>query len=470
VIQADVDSGRVLNSAIVYAVDPQNTIITDISGSTTINDSPTITPIIQNPKIALLKSVSSNGQYLLGNRIKYSLEVINTGSVSLTNITLTDSKITDNIVLETTDQNGQLDVGESWSYSGTYTVTQADVDAGYVLNTATVIAKDSKGNTVSDISGSAINNNNPTQTAVIQSDKIALVKQVTSEGPYKIGSQIEYTFQVYNIGNTTLTQPIISDSKLNIAANYQSGDSNTNQKLEVSESWIFTGYYTVTSQDVQKGSISNSAIVTAYNTQGKQVKDSSGITVADNLPTITLINQAPVANPDSVITKMNIAIIIEILNNDLSGNGNLDTDSITIITQPEHGTLTINSDGTITYTPNDNYVGTDQFTYSVKDINGNVSNTTTVKIKILENQLVIPNVFTPNGDGKNETFHILGLDSYTGVELLIYSRWGAEVYNNLSYQNNWDGNGLNDGTYYYVLKLKRGDNATIYSGWILLKR
>jgi len=68
--------------------------------------------------------------------------------------------------------------------------------------------------------------------------------------------------------------------------------------------------------------------------------------------------------------------------------------------------------------------------------------------------LKIPNVFTPNGDGKNETFFIERLGLYSENQLTIINRWGSTVYEKKGYLNDWTANGLVDGTYFYVIKVK----------------
>jgi gliding motility-associated-like protein len=85
--------------------------------------------------------------------------------------------------------------------------------------------------------------------------------------------------------------------------------------------------------------------------------------------------------------------------------------------------------------------------------------------------LLVPNVFTPNGDGVNDTFIIPGLGQYTDNELIIINRWGNHVYEKKNYNNEWTGEGLLDGTYYYVLTAKNpsGDWET-YKGYITLLR
>jgi hypothetical protein len=112
-------------------------------------------------------------------------------------------------------------------------------------------------------------------------------------------------------------------------------------------------------------------------------------------------------------------------------------------------------------------------------------------------QLNIPNVFTPNGDGYNEYFVITvnsgtssGDNNYGGFKsfeeldpnskplntyfesthLVIYNRWGNQVYESKNYRNEWDGGHLSDGTYYYVLKCKGYHNDYVYKGSVMIFR
>lgn len=82
----------------------------------------------------------------------------------------------------------------------------------------------------------------------------------------------------------------------------------------------------------------------------------------------------------------------------------------------------------------------------------------------------IPNVITPNGDGKNDYFEIKALESYTQNELTIFNRWGNMVYNSAPYHNNWDGHGLNEGTYYYALRVFMQGKWHSFKGYITLLR
>ncbi|OCX53417.1 hypothetical protein BEL04_03710 [Mucilaginibacter sp. PPCGB 2223] len=95
----------------------------------------------------------------------------------------------------------------------------------------------------------------------------------------------------------------------------------------------------------------------------------------------------------------------------------------------------------------------------------------TVLVHVINSSINIPNVFTPNGDGKNDQFVIGNLQFYPGSQLLIFNRWGNEVYRADNYINNWDGSGLTEGTYYYILNRKEPSGAiTTFKGWVYLKR
>jgi gliding motility-associated-like protein/uncharacterized repeat protein (TIGR01451 family) len=76
----------------------------------------------------------------------------------------------------------------------------------------------------------------------------------------------------------------------------------------------------------------------------------------------------------------------------------------------------------------------------------------------------VPNVFTPNGDSKNDQFVILGLEQYLANEVTIVNRWGSSVYEKKDYKNDWTANGLSDGTYFYIIRVR--NNA---SEWQELK-
>ncbi|MET3874709.1 gliding motility-associated C-terminal domain-containing protein [Chitinophaga sp. OAE865] len=91
-------------------------------------------------------------------------------------------------------------------------------------------------------------------------------------------------------------------------------------------------------------------------------------------------------------------------------------------------------------------------------------------VTVTGDDILVPNVITPNGDGKNDKFVIIGILRYPNSSLFIYNRWGSMVYQSKNYQNEWTGDSLNEGTYYYILKLNTPTGERSYKGWIELLR
>ena len=82
----------------------------------------------------------------------------------------------------------------------------------------------------------------------------------------------------------------------------------------------------------------------------------------------------------------------------------------------------------------------------------------------------IPNVFTPNGDGKNDIF-MFPYYSVTDFNAVIYNRWGRKVYEWNNPAEGWDGGDSKDGTYYYVMRAIGLDGNNIdKSGHVTLLR
>lgn len=85
--------------------------------------------------------------------------------------------------------------------------------------------------------------------------------------------------------------------------------------------------------------------------------------------------------------------------------------------------------------------------------------------------LKIPDVITPNADGKNDYFVIKGLERYAENELIILNRWGNHVFEERKYNQRWNGNGLSEGTYFYLLRVKdESGQWQVFKGYITLIR
>lgn len=107
---------------------------------------------------------------------------------------------------------------------------------------------------------------------------------------------------------------------------------------------------------------------------------------------------------------------------------------------------------------NPDLVGTYVYNCIITDLNS-CSDTATAIIIVAPDitDVIIPNLFTPNGDGFNDLWVINNIENFTESEVTVFNIYGQIVYQMAPYNNDWDGtyNGSNlpDGTYFYVLEL-----------------
>jgi gliding motility-associated-like protein len=91
--------------------------------------------------------------------------------------------------------------------------------------------------------------------------------------------------------------------------------------------------------------------------------------------------------------------------------------------------------------------------------------------------LVVPDAFSPNGDGVNDTYVVDGIGYYPNNSFQVFNRWGSKVYERSPYNNTWDGKNegkpglgtnLPESTYYFILD--PGDGKEVITGYIYLRR
>jgi gliding motility-associated-like protein len=103
----------------------------------------------------------------------------------------------------------------------------------------------------------------------------------------------------------------------------------------------------------------------------------------------------------------------------------------------------------------------------VEDLFG-CADTSCQQLIIIPAEIENLNVITPNNDNANDVLYFEYLDSFDSTEINIYNRWGNLVFNQSPYDNNWFGEGLTDGVYFYTLKIK--DTGKTYSSFFHLVR
>ena len=223
------------------------------------------TPIAQTPAMTVVKSVTSSGPYTVGSTISYSFLVTNTGSVTLTDVTVTDGLAgLSAIVCPSTT----LPVGGAMTCTATYVVTQSDVDAGNVHNSATA----------SGTPPATPTNPNPTpittppsviDTPIAQTPALATAKTATltvdngTPGVANIGDVITYHVTVTNTGNMTLTNVVVVDTLDGYAPTTLTCSPTTLAPGQVATCASYTHTVTVEDANRQGGQLDNQVVASA---------------------------------------------------------------------------------------------------------------------------------------------------------------------------------------------------------------
>ncbi|MDE2383508.1 MAG: DUF11 domain-containing protein [Alphaproteobacteria bacterium] len=305
---ADLNAGKVVNSASATGLSPSNQAVSDISDDTTPGpaaNNPTVTSLAPAPAIGLVKQAgpivdaNTDGKVDAGDTVAYSFTVTNMGNVTLDNIAVTDPKLA-NITCSATT----LDAGASTlcSAPAPYVLTQTDVDAGRLSNQAKVTALPPVGAAVSDLSdetvpGTGANADNPTVVNIPQSAVIGLVKvagpvvDVNNNGQIDAGDTITYAFTVSNLGTVTLTNVSVSDPKL------ASVTCASTTLVPGASANCTAPAYVITQADITAGKVSNQAKASGQPPFGLAVTDNSDPTTAGpaaNAPTVVTVQANPV--------------------------------------------------------------------------------------------------------------------------------------------------------------------------------
>lgn len=94
-----------------------------------------------------------------------------------------------------------------------------------------------------------------------------------------------------------------------------------------------------------------------------------------------------------------------------------------------------------------------------------------INTNVANGDLAFPKAFSPNGDNKNDTWFITNLTKFPDNEVVIFNRWGSEVYKQKNYQNDWNGGHLEEGTYFYKVQVMLCEGVQKeYTGYVTIFR
>ena len=120
-----------------------------------------------------------------------------------------------------------------------------------------------------------------------------------------------------------------------------------------------------------------------------------------------------------------------------------------------------------------NDLGENTITLTVTDESGNTSTSSEIVTVLGSTKgcgIKISEAITANGDGINDTWMIYNIELHPNTSVRVFNRWGAQVYYNRDYKNDWDGNSLpSSGSYYYQVDVD-GDGTIDNKGWLYITK
>ncbi|WP_144276300.1 CshA/CshB family fibrillar adhesin-related protein [Demequina sp. NBRC 110053] len=356
----------------------------------------------------------TGGEVVAGQTLAFTLEVTNTGNVPLANVAVSDPTATVSGCSWAT-----LAAGATQSCSATYVVDSDDVAAGLVTNTATATALYSGSpitpaeDTVTVYADLVAQDDTDTTTVAVAItrdaangvlvndsgaglDVVAFTPVDAGEGSLTINADGSYTFtpapgfsgvvtsdytvESSNGDSTTATLTITVTPTA--ADDVESTPANTPVDVDVTDNDAGSGLDVVSVTQPANGtaSINPDGTVEYDPATGFSGTDTFTYTVEDDegqqvTATVT-VTVTPTAADDSETTSANTAVDVDVTAND-AGTA-LDVVSVT---QPANGTASINADGTVEYDPATGFSGTDTFTYTVEDDEGQQT-TATVTVTV----------------------------------------------------------------------------------------
>jgi uncharacterized repeat protein (TIGR01451 family) len=355
ITQAEFDSGSVDNLATISARDvsnPNNDLF-PVGGRVEDSD-PAYVVADPAPAIGLVKSLTGNADgdlsatVSLNDVLTYSFVVTNTGNVTLTDVTVSDPL--PGLSAVSPVSVATLAPDASTTFTATYTVTQADVDAGNIHNQAFATGTPPIGDDVTDT--------DPEDVPVPQNPSIGIVKTVDPTTVEAAGETVTYTYVITNTGDVTLSGVTLNDDKLGAIA-------LSVTTLAPGASTTATADHTISQAEFDAGALTNVGTTTGTPPSGPAVTANDDAVVTMNQNPSILVEKS--ATPDTGLEVGDVVTYNYVVTN----TGDVTLTNVTLL-DDKLGAITL---GATTLAPGESTNGSATYTIQSSDItNGSLTN------------------------------------------------------------------------------------------------
>ncbi|MFD8483924.1 hypothetical protein [Kitasatospora sp. NPDC059673] len=243
----DAAAGHVVNTAHANGTGPEGQPVQSPPGEATVS-------VVGGAGLSIVKKADTAGPFRAGDVVRYTYTVTNTGAVTVHDVAVSDDR-----VASVTCDATVLEPGRSTTCHGSYTVTEEDVEAGHVTNTARANGLDPEGRPVVSAPGEV------TVKTVSGASSLSVEKKADSAGPFHVGDTVTYSYTVTNTGLTVLTDVMVRDDRVASVV----CDATV---LEPGASTTCHGTYVVTEEDAKAGHVINVAEASGRDPQGALVE------------------------------------------------------------------------------------------------------------------------------------------------------------------------------------------------------
>ncbi|MFJ5924322.1 LPXTG cell wall anchor domain-containing protein [Kitasatospora sp. NPDC092948] len=244
---ADAQAGHVTNTAHATGTGPDGQPVQSPPGEVDV-------PVVGVAQLSIVKKADAAGPFRVGETVNYTYTVTNTGTAAVSSVVVSDDR-----VASVTCGAATLNPGQSTTCHGSYTITEEDVKAGHVTNTARASGTDPEGRPVESAPGEA------TVETTSSASSLSITKRADVKGSARVGDTVTYTYTVTNTGATVLTGVTVRDDRVASVV----CEATT---LNPGQSTTCRGTYTVTEADAKAGHVTNTATASARDPQGQVVE------------------------------------------------------------------------------------------------------------------------------------------------------------------------------------------------------
>ena len=243
-------------------------------------------PIVATAELTIVKTGTLNdddgttGQSA-GDTVDYTVTVQNTGNITVSGVAVADPLVTLAFDGNDAGSDGVITPGETWTYTGSYVLTQADLDSngggdGNLDNTVTVSSAELADQTASH------------SIPLAPAPGISIAKSADITGVSAPGDDVVYTITATNTGNVTLSNVVVTDT-------VTTPNTITCATLAPQAACVLTGNYTVTAADYINGGVTNTADVTSDEGENDSTTITTPLTASPGLTVSKAVAPASVS-------------------------------------------------------------------------------------------------------------------------------------------------------------------------------